>query len=70
MPLFTCIATALAVFGCSRSAQHATEIKRVPLDTLDGLITESSAQLDKEASANGKGSLRITVKESTHSTFI
>lgn len=65
LALFIGIVMAFIAFGCSDPAQQVTEIKQYPLDTLDGLITESGAQLDKETSAVGKGSLRIAVREPT-----
>ncbi|HAM49213.1 MAG TPA: hypothetical protein DCP92_00390 [Nitrospiraceae bacterium] len=63
--LFICIATGLSIVACSKPSQQTTEIKRYSLDSLDGLITESGAQLDKENSGDGKGSLRITATEPT-----
>ena len=61
--IWMCMAFAL-IAGCSRSSQ-VTEIKRFPLDSLDGLITQSGAELeiDKDNSSDGKGSLKIVVKE-------
>jgi hypothetical protein len=37
-----------------------TEIKRFPLDNLEGIITRSGVQIDKQISNDGNGSLRIT----------
>ena len=47
--------------GCSRTSEQVTELKRFPLDSLDGIITRSGVVIDKEHSADGKGSLRLTV---------
>jgi hypothetical protein len=35
------------------------ELKRFPVDSLDGIITQSGAELDKDTSSDGNGSLRI-----------
>lgn len=45
--------------GCSRPAGDVVELKRFPLDSLDGIITLSGAEIDKETSSDGKGSLRV-----------
>jgi hypothetical protein len=45
--------------ACSKQSQQVVELKRFSLDTLEGLITQSGVQLDKEISSDGKGSLRI-----------
>jgi hypothetical protein len=51
--------------GCSRSSREVTEIRSFPLDSLDGIITQSGAELDKENSSDGRGSLRIVTIEPT-----
>lgn len=59
---FMLIASAIAVLGgCNRAATtQVQELKRYPLDSPDGLITQTGVQTDKETSADGKGSLKIT----------
>lgn len=64
---FVCVCLLLSyVAGCSKPSQ-VSEIKRFPLDSLDGIITQSGAELeiDRETSSDGKGSLRIIVNEPT-----
>ena len=51
--------------GCSKPAQQVVELKRFPLDSLEGVITQSGVQIDKEVSSDGNGSLRITATEPT-----
>jgi hypothetical protein len=46
--------------GCSKPQQQVTELKRFPIDNLEGVITQSGVQIDKEVSSDGNGSLRIT----------
>lgn len=51
----------LCMFGCSK----VTELKEYPIDNLEGIITQSGVQIDKEVSSDGNGSLRITATEPT-----
>src|SRR5512136_2507796 len=51
--------------GCSKPPQQVTELKRFPIDNLEGVITQSGVQIDKEVSSDGNGSLRITATEPT-----
>lgn len=55
----------LAIFGCSKTSKQVTEIKRFPIDNLEGIITQSGVQIDKQVSSDGNGSLRITAAEPT-----
>jgi len=49
----------LLILGCSFSAQDGVELRRFPVDSLDGVLTRNSVQLDKQNSSDGKGSLKI-----------
>jgi hypothetical protein len=51
--------------GCSKPPQQVTELKRFPLDSLEGVVTQSGVQIDKDVSSDGNGSLRTTVAEPT-----
>jgi hypothetical protein len=45
-----------------RSAQHISvvnELRSFPLDDMEGLITQTDVQIDKQISSDGNGSLRI-----------
>jgi hypothetical protein len=50
----------LIATGCSKPPRQVTELKRFPLDSLEGVVTQSGVQIDKEVSSDGNGSLRIT----------
>jgi len=52
-----------SVAACSESSQEVVELKRFPVDSLDGIITQTGIGFDKEISSDRKGSLRITVAE-------
>ncbi len=43
----------------------ATELKRFPIDNLEGVITQSGVIIDKQISSDGNGSLRIETTERT-----
>ncbi|MHC4603519.1 MAG: DUF4190 domain-containing protein [Planctomycetota bacterium] len=44
---------------------EVTELKSFPLDSLEGIITQSGIQFDKQISSDGNGSLRMEATEST-----
>ncbi len=54
-----CAAIIICILGCS--SRRETEVKRFPIESLDGIITKSGVELDKKISSDGNGSLRITV---------
>jgi hypothetical protein len=41
------------------------ELKRFPIDSLEGIITQSGVQFDKEVSSDGNGSLKMVATELT-----
>lgn len=47
------------------SVQYALALKRFPLDDMEGLITQTDVQIDKQMSSDGNGSLRIEATEPT-----
>ena len=49
----------LFTLACSSSVPDVVELKKFPVDSLDGVITRSGVQLDKQNSSDGKGSLKI-----------
>ena len=63
LSLFLAMLSILA--GCSRPAQEVTELRSFPMDSLEGIISQSGVQLDRTISSDGKGSLRITAMEPT-----
>ena len=63
--LYLLLIMIFSVAACSESSQEVVELKRFPVDSLDGIITQTGIGFDKEISSDRKGSLRITVAEST-----
>jgi hypothetical protein len=60
-----CVVLILISVGCSKPKQEVVELKRFPIDSLEGIITQSGVQLDKEVSSDGNGSLKILATEPT-----
>lgn len=58
--LYACIAWVFLLGGCTKSSEQETEIKKFPVDSLEGIITQSGVDLDKGVSSDGNGSLKIT----------
>ncbi len=50
----------LFVFSCSKKPIQVTELKHYPVDSLNGIISRSGVEIDKEFTSDGNGSLRIT----------
>jgi hypothetical protein len=57
--LCVCAMMVLVMAGCEKQAQEAAELKRFPLDNLEGVITRSGVQFDEHISSDGNGSLRV-----------
>ena len=55
----------LILVGCSKAPQKVVELKRFPINSLEGIITQSGVQFDKEVSSDGNGSLKIIATEPT-----
>jgi hypothetical protein len=47
------------VIGCSQPSTPVIELKQFPLDSLEGVISRSGVQLDKDVSSDGNGSLQV-----------
>jgi len=56
-------AAALTVAGCSKPAEPVTELKRYPIDGMEGLIAQAGVSLDEDTTSDGNGALRIEVSE-------
>jgi hypothetical protein len=44
---------------------EAVELKKFPIDKMDGIITQSGVQIDRQISSDGNGSLRIEATQPT-----
>ena len=63
--LCLCAVLFFVLVGCSKPSQDVMELKRFPVDSLEGIITQSGVQFDKEVSSDGNGSLKIVATEPT-----
>ncbi len=63
--LFMCLVFMVGLAACSKPSQEVVELKKFPIDSLEGIITQSGVQFDKEVSSDGNGSLKITATEPT-----
>jgi hypothetical protein len=53
------------VVSCSSKPEEVVELKRFPLDTLDGVLTRTDVALDAQVTSDGKGALRLTASKPT-----
>lgn len=53
------------LFCCSPKPVGVVELKKYPIDTLDGIISQTGAQMDKEITSDRNGSARFTVETPT-----
>ena len=65
LPICIVALLGLAGLSCSKSPPPVMELKRFPMDSLEGVVTQSGVMLDKDVSSDGKGSLRIAASGPT-----
>ena len=54
---------AMLVSVCGKQQTKVTELKNLPMDNLDGLISLTGVEIDKSVSSDGSGSLKINATE-------
>ncbi len=55
-----------SVAGCTqKQSPSPVELRSVPLDSMEGLITRSGVDIDNQITSDGKGSLRVTASGPT-----
>ena len=52
-----------AIVACAKSPKEVVELKTFPVDSMEGIITQSGDEIDKKVSSDGNGSLKITATE-------
>jgi len=60
-----CMSLIFVLVGCSKTPQEVVELKKFSIDSLEGIITQSGVQFDKEVSSDGNGSLKMVATEPT-----
>jgi hypothetical protein len=49
------------IFGCTQKrSSSVVELKKFPLDSLEGVLTQTGVEVDNKITSDGKGALRIT----------
>ncbi|MDH7511745.1 MAG: hypothetical protein QHH14_02235 [Clostridiales bacterium] len=61
--LLVCLGLMAAAFSCAKPSPKDVGIMAFALDNLDGLLTQSGVELDRTASTDGRGSVKIFVAE-------
>ena len=65
LALCGCIGMMFVLVSCSNPSKQVVELKRFPIDNMEGIITRSGVRIDKDISSDGNGSLRITSTKPT-----
>ena len=63
--VFVLVAFLFMLVGCSKSPKHVVELKRFPIDSMEGIISRGDVRVDKDISSDGNGSLIITSTKPT-----
>jgi hypothetical protein len=63
--LFICFAVFISIGGCSKPSEKVVELKHFPLDSMEGVITQTGVDVDDKITSEGKGALRITADTPT-----
>jgi len=58
-----CVMFIFTAIGCTKPSTEVIELKTYPIDSLEGIITQSGVEIDKAVSSDGNGSLKITTTE-------
>ena len=59
------VITIFTAVSCTKPSSEVVELKKLPVDSLKGIITQSGVEIDKAVSSDGNGSLKITATEPT-----
>jgi len=59
----TVLATVLFFAGCPKSADNVETLRNFPINSLEGILTQSGVAFDEEITSDGNGSLRVSAEE-------
>jgi hypothetical protein len=62
---FVSVVMIFVILGCTKPSTEVVELKMFPVDSMEGIITQSGVEIDKAVSNDSKGSLKITATEPT-----
>lgn len=63
--VYICVVMTFVAVSCSQSSKEVVELKRFPIDSIEGVITRSGVGIDREISSDDNGSLRISSTKPT-----
>ena len=63
--IFIVSAAIFLLLNCSRTKKEVVEVRHLPIDRLEGIISLKEVELDQEVTSDGNGSLRIDANEPT-----
>jgi len=63
--VYICFGMIVFTISCSQPSKQVVELKRFPIDSMEGVITHSDVGIDREISSDGNGCLRITSTKPT-----
>ncbi len=53
------------LLSCTKISTEGTELKRYPIDNLEGIVSQTGVEIDEEISSDGNGSLKIISESPT-----
>ena len=65
LALWGCLGIILVLLSCSNPSKQVVELKKFPIDSVEGIITRSGVGIDRDISSDGNGSLRMTSTKPT-----
>ncbi|PLX73294.1 MAG: hypothetical protein C0615_11150, partial [Desulfuromonas sp.] len=60
-----CFAALIGLTACSDKGESGTELKRFPIETMQGIVDRRKVDFDNKNSVDGNGSVRLTVYRPT-----
>jgi hypothetical protein len=63
--IFVVSVAILFSLNCSPAKEEVVELRHLPIDRLEGIISLDSVEFDREVTSDGNGSLRVTAVEPT-----
>jgi hypothetical protein len=63
--IFAVSVAILFLLNCSPAKEEVVELRHLPIDRLEGIISLDSVEFDREVTSDGNGSLRVTAAEPT-----
>jgi len=63
--LCACVWMMFFLVSCSNPSTQVVELRHFSIDSMEGIITRSGVEIDKDISSDGNGSLRVTTTRPT-----